>query len=87
MAVPPVARTMYGVTCLTPVECYAVGRTGSTDANGHGLVLRTTNGHDWTVSLNSTHSSVLRSIACLSPAWCTAVGGDKSSNAVIFTLH
>jgi hypothetical protein len=87
MSVPPIARTLYGVTCLSPVECYAVGRTGSTDTNGHALVLRTTDGHTWTVSLNSAHGSVLQGIACLSASWCTVVGGDKSSHAVIFTLH
>jgi hypothetical protein len=87
MLIPGGTRTIYAVTCLSSVTCFAAGTTGTTDTNGHGVVLRTTNGATWGSMAVAASVTVLKGITCVSTTRCTAVGGNASSDAVALTYH
>ena len=84
MVVPTSVKLLYGVTCLSTTNCFAVGRTGTSDYNGHGVVLHTTNGSTWTPMSLPGGSTALLAITC-SPTRCTAVGTNSSEEAVVLT--
>jgi hypothetical protein len=85
--VPATVRTLYGVDCWSSYKCRAVGRTGTTDTNGHGVVVSLTGTSNWLTTYSAAKASVLEGIWCKSASWCTAVGGASDSSAVAYTLN
>jgi hypothetical protein len=87
VTIPSGLHTLYGVTCLNVTHCFAVGTTGTTDTNGHGAVLVTTNGATWTAMSVPHVVAVLKAVTCLTSSWCTAVGANAAGDAVALTYH
>lgn len=87
MTVPVGSRTLYAVSCLDPAHCFAVGTTGTTDTNGHGVVLRTTNGSTRSTMSVAASVTALKAITCRTVSWCSAVGTNASMDAVALTYH
>jgi hypothetical protein len=71
---------LFGVTCVSPADCWAVGSYSSGSHNRNLVLLW--NGHAWSAATtpDPLASSVLSSVRCTSSASCWAVGSANSGN-------
>jgi hypothetical protein len=82
------SNSLYGVTCASPTECWAVGEHG-TSPDQQTLVEEWTGG-SWVVvdspSTSATQNNLLFGVACATPTMCWADGSYQSSSGVYQTL-
>jgi hypothetical protein len=82
---------LYGVTCASPTDCWAVGDYISTNQNGtyQNTLIELFNGTTWSI-VNSPNtnelSNVLNSVTCTSTTDCWAVGYSQNATSVYQTL-
>jgi len=76
-----------GVSCVTPSDCWAVGRSGS--GLGRSLTMRW-EGNSWEVvpspKIDTARAHILSDVACVSPADCWAVGSYITAAFRVRTL-
>ena len=72
------------VACPTAADCTAVGFSNSQVHGNRHLLAEQWTGGAWTVRRAAKPAGftggVLAGVSCVSPAWCTAVGGYGTSN-------
>ena len=79
---PNANNILYGVTCASTTDCWAVGTYGA-GANGLNTLAELWNGASWTVvstpNPSTTYSNILKSVTCFSSTECWAVGSYNTS--------
>ena len=67
---------LYGVSCLNSTDCIAVGDYANAATEAQTLI-ESWNGMTWTITPSPTQgTTILNSVACVSPSDCLAAGGS-----------
>ncbi len=82
------SNSLYGVTCASPTECWAVGEHGTSP--DQQTLVEEWNGGSWVVvdspSTSATQNNLLFGVACATSTLCWAAGSYQSSSGVYQTL-
>jgi hypothetical protein len=78
-------NVLYGITCASASECWAVGFYQSSNSNFRQTLILKWNGNAWKVAASpnasSTQNNILYSVACSSASQCWAIGGYNNGTA------
>ncbi|HET8814502.1 MAG TPA: SMP-30/gluconolactonase/LRE family protein [Solirubrobacterales bacterium] len=75
---------LYGVSCVSASDCWAVGKSAYTSAEEEAgkspkALLERWNGSEWTIVTAGLLPSQLKSVSCFSATFCMAVSGQSGS--------
>lgn len=73
---------LYGVTCISAVDCIAVGESQDVSAESTTLIEEDT-GSGWALVPGTGSRGALASVACAGPSYCVAVGTNESDGRTL----
>jgi len=86
--------TLFGVSCTSASNCFAVGFQIKTGATANTSLVERWNGHTWSIvatpsaSASATDSTYLEGVSCTGPTFCIAAGylfvAGKSGSLIAF---
>ena len=78
-------NVLYGVTCISPSNCWAVGEYYSSVSGKYKTLIEQWNGSAWSIvpspNANATEDNELYGVTCLSASDCWAVGEYSNGTA------